>query len=70
MAEFTAAVENYDRFMGRYAAGLAYGIILQAVEVITALVLGVPALLGEGLRLEDIRSPTRGAAPSGDEGAE
>jgi trans-aconitate methyltransferase len=23
MAEFTAAVENYDRFMGRYAAGLA-----------------------------------------------
>jgi len=51
-------------------AGLAYGIILQAVEVITALVLGVPALLGEGLRLEDIRSPTRGAAPSGDEGTE
>jgi phosphatidylinositol alpha-mannosyltransferase len=51
-------------------AGLAYGIILQAVEVITALVLGVPALLGEGLRLEDIRSPTRRAAPSGDEGTE
>src|SRR5690349_5679189 len=23
MAEFTAAVENYDRFMGRYATGLA-----------------------------------------------
>ena len=23
MAEFTAAVENYDRFMGRYASGLA-----------------------------------------------
>jgi phosphatidylinositol alpha-mannosyltransferase len=35
--------------------GLAYGIILQAVEVVTALVLGVPALLGEGLSWRDIR---------------
>jgi phosphatidyl-myo-inositol alpha-mannosyltransferase len=35
---------------------LAYGIILQAVEVLTALVLGVPALLGEGLTWRDIRS--------------
>jgi phosphatidylinositol alpha-mannosyltransferase len=40
-------------------AGLAYGIILQAVEVITALALGVPALLGEGLRWQDIRTPVR-----------
>jgi phosphatidylinositol alpha-mannosyltransferase len=38
--------------------GLAYGIILQAVEVLTALALGVPALLGEGLTWQDIR-PTR-----------
>ncbi len=36
--------------------GLAYGIILQAVEVLTALGLGVPALLGEGLSWRDIRS--------------
>ena len=36
--------------------GLAYGIILQAVEVVTALALGVPALLEEGLRGEDIRT--------------
>jgi len=36
--------------------GLAYGIILQAVEVLTALALGVPALLAEGLSLRDIRS--------------
>jgi phosphatidyl-myo-inositol alpha-mannosyltransferase len=35
--------------------GLAYGIILQAVEVLTALALGVPALLGEGLTWQDIR---------------
>jgi phosphatidylinositol alpha-mannosyltransferase len=35
--------------------GLAYGIILQAVEVLTALALGVPALLSEGLTWRDIR---------------
>jgi phosphatidylinositol alpha-mannosyltransferase len=39
------------------AAGpaLAYGIILQAVEVVTALGLGVPALLGEGVSWQEIR---------------
>jgi phosphatidyl-myo-inositol alpha-mannosyltransferase len=36
-------------------AGLAYGIILQSVEVLTALGLGIPALLAEGLRWGDIR---------------
>jgi phosphatidylinositol alpha-mannosyltransferase len=35
---------------------IAYGIVLQAVEVVTALALGVPALLGEGLTWRDIRS--------------
>jgi phosphatidylinositol alpha-mannosyltransferase len=35
---------------------LAYGIILQAVEVVTALALGIPALLGEGLSWRDIRN--------------
>jgi phosphatidylinositol alpha-mannosyltransferase len=45
------------------AAGtaLAYGIILQAVEVVTALALGVPALLAEGLTWQDIR-PKRGSS--------
>ena len=47
--------------------GLAYGIILQAVEVLTALILGVPALLGENLSWGDIR-PRRG--DSAGEGAE
>jgi len=46
--------------------GLAYGIILQAVEVLTALLLGIPALLREGLTWQDIR-PVRGAP---DDGAE
>jgi phosphatidylinositol alpha-mannosyltransferase len=36
--------------------GLAYGIILQAVEVLTALLLGVPALLREGLTWRDLRA--------------
>jgi phosphatidylinositol alpha-mannosyltransferase len=35
---------------------IAYGIILQAIEVVTALALGVPALLREGLRWSDVRS--------------
>jgi phosphatidyl-myo-inositol alpha-mannosyltransferase len=39
-------------------AALAYGIILQAVEVVTALGLGIPALLGEGMTWRDIRSGT------------
>jgi phosphatidyl-myo-inositol alpha-mannosyltransferase len=36
--------------------GLAYGIILQAVEVLTALLLGIPALLREGLTWRDLRA--------------
>ncbi len=35
--------------------GLAYGIILQAIELLTALSLGVPALLREGMTWQDIR---------------
>jgi phosphatidylinositol alpha-mannosyltransferase len=45
--------------------GLAYGIILQAVEVITALALGVPALLKEGLSWQDIRGSGVGSAGDG-----
>ncbi len=35
--------------------GLAYGIILQGIELLTALILGVPALLREGMTWQDIR---------------
>jgi phosphatidylinositol alpha-mannosyltransferase len=45
--------------LAAYGAGagpaLAYGIILQAVEILTALALGLPALLGEGMTWRDIR---------------
>src|SRR5206468_7862180 len=33
---------------------LAYGIVLQAVEIATAVMLGMPALLGEGLSFKDM----------------
>jgi len=44
---------------------LAYGIILQAVEVLTALALGIPALLAEGLTWQDLR-PAQGDPHPGD----
>ena len=37
------------------ADALGYGIVLQAVEVTTAVLMGVPALLGEGLSWRDVR---------------
>jgi phosphatidyl-myo-inositol alpha-mannosyltransferase len=42
---------------------LAYGIILQAVEIATAVALGMPALLREGLTWRDLRSRALHAAP-------
>jgi phosphatidyl-myo-inositol alpha-mannosyltransferase len=39
-----------------YGPAIAYGILLQAVEIITAVALGVPALLGEGMTWQDIRN--------------
>jgi phosphatidylinositol alpha-mannosyltransferase len=37
------------------ADALGYGIVLQAVEIATAVVMGAPALLKEGLSWKDIR---------------
>ncbi|MGH2944497.1 MAG: lysylphosphatidylglycerol synthase transmembrane domain-containing protein, partial [Solirubrobacteraceae bacterium] len=38
-----------------YADALAYGIILQAVEIATAIVMGAPALVKEGLSWREVR---------------
>jgi phosphatidylinositol alpha-mannosyltransferase len=38
-----------------YADALAYGIILQSVEIATAIVMGTPALLKEGLSWREVR---------------
>jgi phosphatidyl-myo-inositol alpha-mannosyltransferase len=42
---------------------LAYGIVLQAVEIATALIMGMPALVTEGLSWKDVRLRTMQAAP-------
>jgi phosphatidylinositol alpha-mannosyltransferase len=45
------------------AEALAYGIILQAVEVATAVIMGMPALVAEGLSWKDVRLRAMHAAP-------
>jgi phosphatidylinositol alpha-mannosyltransferase len=42
---------------------LAYGIILQAVEIATALAMGMPALVREGMTWRDLRLRALHAAP-------
>jgi phosphatidylinositol alpha-mannosyltransferase len=45
------------------ADALAYGVILQAVEIATAVTLGLPALVREGLTWSDMRLRALSAAP-------
>ena len=45
------------------ADAFAYGVILQAVEIATAVTLGLPALVREGLTWSDLRVQTLSAAP-------
>ncbi|MGZ5312664.1 MAG: glycosyltransferase [Solirubrobacterales bacterium] len=45
------------------ADALAYGIILQAVEIATAVALGLPALVREGVTWSDMRMRALGASP-------
>ncbi len=45
------------------ANALAYGVILQAVEIATAVTLGLPALVREGLTWSDMRLRALSAAP-------
>jgi phosphatidylinositol alpha-mannosyltransferase len=45
------------------ADALAYGVILQAVEIATAVALGVPALVREGVTWSDMRMRALSAAP-------
>jgi len=42
---------------------IAYGIVLQVVEVATALIMGMPALVNEGLSWREVRLRTMHAAP-------
>ena len=45
------------------ADALGYGIVLQAVEIATAAIMGMPALLKEGLSWRDVRLRALHAAP-------
>ena len=45
------------------ADALAYGVILQAVEVATAVALGLPALVREGLTWSDLRVQALSTVP-------
>jgi phosphatidylinositol alpha-mannosyltransferase len=45
------------------ATALGYGIILQAVEVVTAVVFGLPALIREGVSWRDVRMRALAATP-------
>ncbi len=42
---------------------LAYGIVLQVIEIATAVLMGVPALINEGLSWRDVRLRTMSGAP-------
>ena len=46
-----------------YSDALAYGVILQAVEIATAVALGLPALVREGVTWQDMRLRSLSAAP-------
>ena len=42
---------------------IAYGIVLQAVEIATAVIMGLPALVNEGMSCRDVRLRTLHATP-------
>jgi phosphatidylinositol alpha-mannosyltransferase len=46
-----------------FGTGVAYGVILQAVEISTAILMGAPALLKEGMSWREVRLRTMHAAP-------
>jgi phosphatidylinositol alpha-mannosyltransferase len=46
-----------------YGSGVAYGVVLQAVEISTALLMGMPALLKEGMSWREVRLRAMNAAP-------
>ena len=65
-----ACVAVLSAYGVNHTDGLAYGIILQAVEIATALAMGMPALVAEGMTWKDLRlramhtSPVELAVPN------
>jgi phosphatidylinositol alpha-mannosyltransferase len=58
-----ACVAVLSAYHVSHADALAYGIILQAVEIATAVTLGMPALLREGMSWKDMRLRALHTAP-------
>ena len=58
----TAAVLHAGWHVG-LGAGVAYGVILQAVEVSTAVLMGMPALLKEGMSWREVKMRAMHATP-------
>jgi phosphatidylinositol alpha-mannosyltransferase len=58
----TAAVLHAGWHVG-FGAGVAYGVILQAVEVSTAVLMGMPALLKEGMSWREVKMRAMHATP-------
>jgi phosphatidyl-myo-inositol alpha-mannosyltransferase len=58
-----ACVAVLSAYHVSHTDALAYGIVLQAVEIATAVAMGMPALLGEGMSFKDMRLRALHAAP-------
>jgi phosphatidylinositol alpha-mannosyltransferase len=58
-----ACVAVLSAYHVSHADALAYGVILQAVEIATAVTMGMPALLREGMSWKDMRLRALHAAP-------
>jgi phosphatidylinositol alpha-mannosyltransferase len=58
-----ACVAVLSAYHVNHTDGLAYGIILQAVEIATAVAMGMPALVREGMTWKDLRLRALHAAP-------
>jgi phosphatidylinositol alpha-mannosyltransferase len=58
-----ACVAVLSAYHVSHTDALAYGIVLQAVEVATAAAVGMPALLGEGMSFKDMRMRALHASP-------
>ncbi len=58
-----ACVAVLSAYHVSHTDALAYGIVLQAVEIATAVAMGMPALLGEGMSFKDMRLRALHASP-------
>jgi phosphatidylinositol alpha-mannosyltransferase len=58
-----ACVAVLSAYHVSHTDALAFGIVLQAVEIATAVIMGMPALLGEGMSFKDMRLRALHATP-------